>query len=123
MPFQIMAYITAAAACLLGLRFIFAGGGVLKEWGIEGTAGALILFRRLGVIYLGLALIFFLGRNAAPSDFRSAVCLVMAGAVAVLASLGLFEFLSRRASSGIFRSVVSEAVLSAAFVWLWWSGR
>lgn len=123
MTFQIMAYITAGAACLLGLRFIFAAGGVLKEWGTEVTAGALILFRRLGVIYLGLALIFFLGRKAAPSDFRSAVCLVMAGALAVLASLGLFEFLSRRASSGIFRSVVSEAVLSAAFVWLWWSGR
>ena len=123
MTFQILAYVTTGAACLLGLRFVFAGGGVLKEWGVEATAGALILFRRLGVIYLGLALMFFLGRNAAPSDFRSAVCLVMAGAAAVLASLGLFEFLARRAGAGIFRSVVGEAVLSAAFLWLWWGGR
>ncbi|WP_084421749.1 hypothetical protein [Henriciella litoralis] len=122
MSFQILAYITAGAACLLGLRFIFAGAGVLKEWDVEVTAGALILFRRLGVIYLGLAVIFLLGRNAAPSDFRSAMCLVMAGAVAVLASMGLFEFLSRRAGAGIFRSVVGEAVLSAAFIWQWWSG-
>ena len=123
MTFHIMAYIMTGAACLLGLRFIFAGGGVLKEWGLEATAGALILFRRLGVIYLGLALMFFLGRNAAPSGFRSAVCLVMAGAVAVLAGLGLFEFLARRASAGIFRSVAGEAVLAAAFVWLWLGGR
>ena len=123
MTFQIMAYIMTGAACLLGLRFIFAGGGVLKEWGIELTAGALILFRRLGVIYLGLALMFFLGRNAAPSDFRSAVCLVMGGAVAVLACLGLFEFRARRASAGIFRSVVGEAVLAVVFVWVWWGGR
>ena len=122
MTFQIMAYVITGAACLLGLRFIFAGGGVLNEWGIEETAGALILFRRLGVIYLGLALIFFLGRNAAPSDLRSAVCLVMGGAVAVLACLGLVEFLARRASAGIFRSVVGEAMLAAAFVWLWWAG-
>ena len=122
MTFQIMAYIMTVAACLLGLRFIFAGGGVLKEWGVEVTAGALILFRRLGVIYLGLALMFFLGRNAGPSDFRSAVCLVTGGAVAVLAFLGLFEFLARRASAGIFRSAVAEAVLAAAFVWLWLGG-
>jgi hypothetical protein len=111
-----------AAACLLALRFIFSGGGVLKEWGIEVTAVDLILSRRLGVIYLGLALMFFLGRNAAPSDFRSAVCLVMGGAVAVLAFLVLFEFLARRASAGIFRSVVDEALLAAAFVWVRWGG-
>lgn len=117
-----MAYVTAGAACLLGLRFIFAGGGVLKEWGVEVTAGALILFRRLGVIYLGLALIFFLGRNAAPSDFRSAGCLVMGGMLALLAYMGVFEFLARRVGPGIFRSVLAEAVLSAAFLWLWWAG-
>jgi len=120
--FHITAYIMTVAACLLGLRFIFAGGGVLKEWGVEETAGALILFRRLGVIYLGLALMFFLGRNAGPSEFRSAACLVVGGAVAVLASLGLFEFLARRASAGIFRSVVGETVLAAVFIWLWWAG-
>jgi len=122
MTFQILAYIMAGAACLLGLRFIFAGGGVLKEWGVEMTDGALILCRRLGVMYLGLALMFFLGRNAGPSDFRSAVCLVMAGTVAVLALLGLFEFLARRAGKGIFRSALAEAALAAAFVWVWWGG-
>ena len=122
MTFHIMAYIMTGAACLLGLRFIFVGGSVLKEWGLELTAGALILLRRLGVIYLGLGLMFFLGRNAGPSDFRSAVCLVMGGTVAILASLGLFEFLAKRASAGIFRSVAGEAVLAAAFLWLWWVG-
>lgn len=122
MTFQIMAYIMTGAGCLLGLRFIFDGGGVLKEWGVEVTAGALILGRRLGVMYLGLALMFFLGRNAGPSDVRSAVCLVMASTIAVLALLGLFEFLARRASAGIFRSAAAEAVLAAAFVWVWWGG-
>ena len=68
-PFEIMAYIMTAAACFLGLRFIFAGGGVLKEWGVEVTPGALILFRRLGLIYLGLALMFFLGTQCAPLGY------------------------------------------------------
>ena len=53
MTFQVMALIMTCGGCLLGLRFIFAGGSVLKEWGIEATAGALILFRRIGAIYPG----------------------------------------------------------------------
>jgi hypothetical protein len=123
MTFQVMALIMTCAGCLLGVRFIFAGGSVLKEWGIEVTAGSLIVFRRIGAIYLGLALMFFLGRAAAPSDLRSTVCLVMGGAIALLACLGLFEFQARRVSTGIFRSVVAEAVLAAGFVWVWWGGR
>ena len=82
-----------------------------------------ILFRRIGAMYLALALIFFLGRAAAPSDMRSAVCLVMGGAITLLSGLGLFEFLARRVSAGVFRAVVGEAVLAAGFVWLWWVGR
>src|SRR5271166_684467 len=123
MTFQVIALIMTCAGGLLGARFIFAGGSVLKEWGIEATAGALVVSRRIGAIYLCLALMFFLGRTAAPSDLRSAVCLVAGGAIALLAGLGLFEFLARRASAGIFRSVVAEAVLAAGFVWVWWGGR
>jgi hypothetical protein len=123
MTFQIMALVMACAGCVLGGRFIFAGGSVLKEWGIEATPGAIVVFRRIGALYLGLALMFFLGRAAEPSDLRSAVCLVMGGAIALLAGLGLFEFLARRVGAGVFRSVVGEAVLAAGFVWVWWGGR
>ena len=123
MTFRVLALIMTCAGCLLGLRFIFAGGSVLKEWGIEATAGSLVVSRRIGAIYFGLALMFFLGRAAPPSDVRSAVCVVTGGTIALLACLGLFEFLARRASAGIFRSVVGEGVLAAAFVWVWWAGR
>jgi hypothetical protein len=123
MTFQVMSLIMAFAGCLLGLRFIFAGGSVLDEWGIEATAGSLVVSRRIGTIYLGLALMFFLGQAATPSDLRSAVCLVTGGAIALLVCLGLFEFLAGRVTAGIFRSVVAEAVLAAGFVWVWWGGR
>jgi hypothetical protein len=123
MTFQLMSLIMTCAACLLGLRFIFAGGSVIEEWGIEATAGSLVVSRRIGTLYLGLALMFFLGQAAAPSDLRSAVCLVTGGAIALLACLGLFEFRAGRVTAGIFRSVVAEAVLAAGFVWVWWGGR
>jgi hypothetical protein len=120
MTFQLMALIITCAGCLLGIRFIFAGGSVLKEWGLEATTGSIVVFRRIGAIYLALALMFFLGRAALPSDLRSAVCLVTGGAIGLLACLGLFEFLARRVGAGVLRSVVAEALLAAGFVWVWW---
>ncbi len=123
MTFKIMALVTTIAGSILGLRFIFAGASVLKQWGIEATDGSLVICRRIGALYLGLALMFFLGRTAAPSDLRSAVCLSIGGAIALLACLGLFEFWAGRVSSGIVVPAIVETVLAAGFVWAWWAGR
>ena len=123
MTFEILALVMTLACCALGVRFIFFGGGVLNEWGLESTTGALILFRRIGAMYLGLALMFFLGRTAGPSEIRSAVCLVIGGTAGLLACLGVSEFLARRVSAGILRSVVAEVVLGAGFFWVWWAGQ
>ncbi|MGZ9809524.1 hypothetical protein ACXN5S_03585 [Pseudoroseicyclus sp. H15] len=122
MTFQILAFVMTAACIVLGARFMFFGGGLLKEWGLESSTGALILFRRMGLMYLGLALAFFLGRNAGPSDIRSALCLVLGVTAILLSGLGLYEYLARRVGAGIFRSVAAEAVLGAAFLWVGWAG-
>jgi hypothetical protein len=123
MNFKIMAYVTTIAGGILGLRFIFAGASVLKQWGIEATDGPLVVCRRIGALYLGLALMFFLGRTAAPSELRSAVCLGIGGAIALLACLGLFELWAGRVSSGINVPAIVELVLAAGFAWAWWRGR
>ncbi|WP_422927482.1 hypothetical protein [Singulisphaera sp. PoT] len=123
MPFKMMAIVTAIAGSILGLRFIFAGASVLHQWGVEATEGSLVICRRIGAIYLGLAILFFLGRTAPPSDLRSAVCLGIGGAIALLACLGLFEFWAGRVDSGIIVPVIVETVLAAGFVWSWWAGR
>ena len=123
MIFKTMAIVTAIAGSILGLRFIFAGASVLKQWGIEPTDGSLVVCRRIGALYLGLSLMFFLGRTAVPSDLRSAVCLGIGGAILLLASLGLFEFWAGRVNSGIVVPVIVEAVLAAGFAWAWWAGR
>jgi hypothetical protein len=123
MSFEIMAYVMTLGGCALGIRFIFAGASLLKEWGIEVADGPLVVCRRLGAVYLGLALLFFLGRTAPPSDLRSAVCLGVGGASALLAGLGLFELRAGRVSSRIAVPTVIEIVLAAGFGWAWWSGR
>jgi hypothetical protein len=123
MTFQMMALVTALGGCLLGLRFIFAGASVLEEWGIEKADGPLIMGRRIGALYLGLALMLFLGRAAAPSDLRSAVCLGIGGAIALLAGLGLFELWAGRVRSRIIVAVIVETALAVGFAWAWWGGR
>ena len=90
---------------------------------IEATDGPLVMCRRIGALYLGLALMFLLGRTAAPSDLRSAVCLGVGGASALLALLGFFELWAGRVSSGVIVPALVEVVLAAAFVWVWWGGR
>lgn len=123
MTFKTMALVTAVAAGLLGLRFIFAGASVLAEWGLAGSDASLVMCRRLGALYLGLAVMVFLGRSAGPSELRSAVCLGLGAAIALLACLGLFELQRGRVSAGIITSVVAEAVLAAGFAWAWRGGR
>jgi hypothetical protein len=123
MTFRILAYVMTVAGTVLGLRFILAGASVLREWNIETTPGAVIICRRLGALYLGLALMFFLGRNAGASDLRSAACLGVGGASGLLAALGLFEWWSRRVGTGIVVPAIVEIGLAAAFGWVSWSGR
>lgn len=123
MTFKLMAIVTALSGSVLGLRFIFAGASVLESWGIEAGDGPLIICRRLGALYLGLALMFALGRGAEPSELRSAVCLGIGTAIALLAGLGLFELGAGRVSAGIIVPSIVETVLAAGFFWAWWSGR
>ncbi len=66
---------------------------------------------------------FFLGRNAPPSDLRSAVCLGFGGASALLAALGLFERWAGRVSAGILVPAIVEVVVATGFAWAWWGGR
>lgn len=123
MSFKIMAYVMALGGTVLGVRFIFRGAGLLKEWGIDVADGSLVIVRRVGAVYLGLALLFFLGRAAPPSDLRSAVCVGVGGACALLAGLGLFEFQAGRVSSGIIVPAIFEVLLAVGFVWAWWSDK
>lgn len=123
MTFEIMAYVMAVGATILGLRFMVAGGSVLREWGLEVTDTPLIMCRRLGALYLALAVVFFLGRDTPASDLRSALCVGIGGGSALLAALGLVDLQAGRVTTGIVVPVIVEVVLAAGFGWAWWAGR
>jgi hypothetical protein len=115
MSFTIAAVATSIAVLLLGFGWLFVGSLVLKRWGLEANPLGLLVGRRLGAAYVGIAIMLFLGRSAPPSALRSAVSIAMLVALALLAILGIVEFRAKRAGKGILVSVALEVLLAAGF--------
>ncbi|MDP2803152.1 MAG: hypothetical protein Q8O26_14850 [Phreatobacter sp.] len=114
--FRILAVATAAITLFLGFANLLAGQFVAGRWALAGGDGVIVLSRRIGALYIGLAVIFILARNAPPSALRRALCVGTGLACILLASLGTAEWLSGRVSAGILSSVVVEAVLGSGFL-------
>lgn len=87
----------------------------LAHWRIGANHGGLLVGRRLGAVYLGLAAILFLGRSSAPSDLRTALCVGLLVVMTMLAILGVKEFIACRASSVILVSSAVEFLLELGF--------
>ncbi len=118
MSFSLVALATSIAGLVLGVGWLLSGTLLLKRWGLASNPTALLVGRRLGTAYLGIAILLFLGRSAAPSNLRYAICAGLLFALLVLAALGVFEFRARRAGAAIFVSVVIEVILAAGFAWV-----
>jgi Kef-type K+ transport system membrane component KefB len=107
--------VTSIAALLLGAGWLAAGRLMLKRWRIEPSVGALLVGRRIGVIYLGVALLFFLVRSIESSELITIVSTFAALANALLAGLGVYEYRARRAGPAILVSVAFELALVVGF--------
>jgi hypothetical protein len=116
MSFYAVAVATSIVGLVLGFGWLLVGKLVLKRWNVVGNPEALLVGRRLGAAYIGIALMLFLGRDAPGSELRDAVCLGLLVILAALAALGLLELKAGRAGRGILVSVVIEALLAAGFV-------
>ena len=115
MTFQTLSLVTSIAALLLGAGWLAAGRLMLQRWRIEPSVGALLVGRRIGVIYLGVALLFFLVRSIESLELITIVSTFAALANALLAGLGVYEYHARRAGPAILVSVAFELALVVGF--------
>jgi hypothetical protein len=113
--FRAVATTTALIALVLGIGYLFAGHLVVGRWQVEPTQGVLLMGRRMGAVYLGLAAMFFVARSASASPARSALAAGAAVALFLLAALGVYEFAVGRAARGILLSAAVELLLSLGF--------
>jgi hypothetical protein len=115
MNFHSLAILTCVAALLLATGWLFAGRLMLKRWRIEPSVGALLVGRRIGAVYLGVALLCFLVRSPTSVELITSVSMFAAVVNALLAGLGLYEYRAGRAGPAILASVAVELLLLLGF--------
>ena len=109
-----MALVTAIAALVLGLIFVFAASIILKDWGLQSTDATIAVARRLGAVYLGIATLLFLSTTNMPAT--QAISIGLTVAMGLLAVLGVYELQAGLVRKTIIGSVVIEALLALAFL-------
>ena len=102
----------------LSIILLFAPVHILAGWGVELTTEAGLLAKRIGALYAGIAVMYFMARNAEHSITRTALIYGTVTASLMLALLGIYEFAVGHATSGILSAVFIEVVLMLAFLYV-----
>jgi len=75
-----------------------------------------LLAKRAAMLFLGLAVLTFLGRNAPYSSLRRAVSISMATTMAGLMLAGMYEFFFGTAGVGIWAAIGGEALFLSLYL-------
>lgn len=116
--FGTLATATAIAGFLLAMGWLFAGSVMIRRWGGEPSDMALVIGRRIGVVYFSLALLFLLARNTASAELIIYLSILGLFAMSLLAGLGIFEFVNKRVNATMLISVGVEILLAIGFAQL-----
>lgn len=115
MSFYTVAILTSIAGLGLGMGWVFAGKRLFSRWDIPSHPDGILVGRRLGAVYLSIALLLFLGREAPHSELRDALCTGMLFGMIALACLGTMEYRAGRVNALMLISVVLEIVLALGY--------
>ena len=122
LSFYRLSVLTSILFILLATILMFAPDKMLAGWGVELTIGSGLFAIRIAALYTGLAMTFFMVRNAEHSTTRTALIYGMITSCMILATLGVYEFAAGHATSGILSAVFIEVVLSLLFMTVCCSG-
>jgi hypothetical protein len=114
--FRTLAVITSIVTLVLGLGYLFVGSLVVGRWHIEPTDSVLLLGRRIGALYLGLSVIYFLARSVPVSLARTSLSTGTAVALSLLVLCGVYELSAGHVGSGILVSVAIEFLLALGYI-------
>lgn len=120
LSFHRLAVFTSALFLILAMTWMLAPLHLLSEWGVELSTAAGLVGRRAAALYAGIAVMFFMARNAAPSTIRTALNYGMITSCTMLALLGAYEFATGHATNGILAAIFIEVALVLAFLYVGW---
>lgn len=103
---------------LLAIVLMFTPAQILTSWGVDTTVAVGLLARRISAVYMGIAVMIFMARNAEHSTTRTALIYGIITSCLILATLGTYEFYAGHASIGILPGVFIEVTLVLAFLYV-----
>jgi hypothetical protein len=121
--FRTLAVITSIVTSVLGLGYLFVGSLVIDRWHIEPTESVLLFGRRIGALYIGLSVIFFLARSVPVSIARTALSAGTAVALSLLVLSGVYELSTGHVGSGILVSIAIEFLLALGYIRIFFAER
>lgn len=114
--FRQLAIVTALLFLTLTWTWMFVPQQLMAGWGLVSTPVAELLGRRAAAVYAGVAVMFWLARNAPPSLARSAMSQGLTVACLTLAALGMIELVAGHVTAGILIAVAIEMALALALL-------
>jgi hypothetical protein len=91
------------------------GRASIHLWQINGSDSTLLMACRGAALFLGLAVMLWLVRNAESSPTRRAIAVGFSVSCAALAGLGISDFVAGHAGLGILAAVTVEIMLTLTF--------
>ncbi len=114
--FYKISILTAFIGLVLFLLLLGVPATYLATYGVETDGGGLLMVRRASPMFLGFAVMLWMGRNAGPSPLRHAVCYGMAVTFAGVALTGTFEYLRGATNAMIMAAAAGELLIAALFM-------
>ena len=118
LSFHRLSVLTSILFVVLAIILMFAPAQMLSGWGVELTTEVGLVVRRIAALYIGLAVMFFMVRNAEHSTTRTALITGTITTCSILALLGVYEFATGHDTSGILTAVFVEVALVLAFLYV-----
>jgi len=119
LEFRKISTVTAIICFTLFLVLLFVPEIIFSLFQIQENESAFIISRRTAMLFLGIAVFSWFGRNALPSESRQAICIGLSISMFALAILGIFEFSRNLVGMGIGLAVVTEFILGLAYFIIW----
>ncbi|WP_138995702.1 hypothetical protein [Sphingomonas sp. PAMC 26621] len=106
---------SAVSACLASV-YIVSPQLIFWLFGMPLQSGALVMARRGGALFLGIAILLYRIRSTDDRSTRMAISTGLLTSCAALAVLGIVDLIAGQVKAGILIAVVAEAVCALGYL-------
>lgn len=116
MDYRSLTTLTSAILIVIGLMWLLRGGSMLRRWKLAPSESALLIGRRIGAIYLGLACLIGLAGDFPPGPAQWAVSKGAFVTCMAIALVGIYELATKRVGPVMWGSVAVECALGVGYL-------